>query len=225
MMPIESKPYQLIVRLSGPPQHARYEVCWLDGNDALGGRNGVAVSQMLPPLDQIFIDVMPFLAARLLLYRGHDPLRLLIVTLEGADYELARAPLVCSPQRRSLMTQRRSVTRSQLYLREFGSMKRMIEMTVEDQGGRRYRVRWHHYGPDDIFLADIPEQWLDLIGFMVARKLAEYGYNSEQLLVVKLQGVDYDLMRTSLGSAAATPKVNFANPVTEPARCIYKATS
>jgi hypothetical protein len=37
------------------------------------------------------------------------------------------------------------------------------------------------------------------------------------LLVVRLHGADYELMRAPLGAAAAPPLVNFAPPVKEPA--------
>ena len=65
----------------------------------------------------------------------------------------------------------------------------------------------------DTLLSHIPEPWLDLMGFLIARRLLEQGYNVNRLLVVRLQGADFDLMRAPLGAAAATPLVNSAAPV------------
>ena len=58
-----------------------------------------------------------------------------------------------------------------------------IEMNVEPQNEYQYRVRydaWHYREPrddgkDKIFLANIPQSWLDILGFMVARKLVDEG--------------------------------------------------
>ena len=51
----------------------------------------------------------------------------------------------------------------------------------------------------------IPDVWLDLIPFMVARILLSHGYKAARPFIVRLQGADYDLCRATLGAAAATP--------------------
>jgi hypothetical protein len=98
-----------------------------------------------------------------------------------------------------------------------------IEMQVEEQNEHHYRVRydaWHYreprdVGSDKIFLANIPLSWLDIISFMIARKLVdEGGYDVERELVVRLQGSDRDLMHAPLGIVAATPLLN-TKPVTQ----------
>jgi hypothetical protein len=59
-----------------------------------------------------------------------------------------------------------------------------------------YELRW----ADGVLLLDrIMEPWLDLAGFMAARVLLAQGYGPHRLLLVRLQGVDYVLMRASAG--------------------------
>jgi hypothetical protein len=76
--------------------------------------------------------------------------------------------------------------------------------------------------PDSTFLANIPDTWLDLIPYMVARRLLEQGNNPDQLLIVRLRGADFDLMRAPLGVVAATPLLNIDKPVSKPTHCIYR---
>ena len=98
-----------------------------------------------------------------------------------------------------------------------------IEMQVEVQNEHQYRVRydaWHYREPrddgsDKIFLANIPLSWIDIVSFMIARKLVdEGGYELDRELIVKLQGSDHDLVHAPLGVVAATPWLNFDKPVT-----------
>jgi hypothetical protein len=42
------------------------------------------------------MDIMPWMCARRLLMSGHDPDRMLVVRLAGADYEFFRASLGCA---------------------------------------------------------------------------------------------------------------------------------
>jgi hypothetical protein len=97
-----------------------------------------------------------------------------------------------------------------------------IEMNVEEQNEYQYRVRydaWQYHEPrddgsDKIFLANIPLSWLDIVAYMVARKLLdEGGYDVDRQLIVKLQGSDRELMRAPLGVVAATPLLNTDKPV------------
>jgi hypothetical protein len=97
-----------------------------------------------------------------------------------------------------------------------------IEMQVEEQDAYQYRVRydaWQYHAPrddgrDKIFLANIPLAWLDIIPFMVARKLLnEGGYDVDRELIVKLQGSDHDLIHAPLGLVAAPPQLS-DKPVT-----------
>jgi hypothetical protein len=98
-----------------------------------------------------------------------------------------------------------------------------LELVVEEQPGAWcYRVCWCDGEPDSIFLANIPEPWLDLIPYMVARRLLEQGNNPDRLLIVKLHGADYELMRAPLGVVAAPPLLNVDNPVSQPAHCLYR---
>jgi hypothetical protein len=83
-----------------------------------------------------------------------------------------------------------------------------------------YQVRWCDGEPDSVMLANIPEPWLDLIPFMVARRLLEQGSNPDRLLIVRLCGADFDLMRAPLGVVAAPPLLD--KPVTRPAHCLYR---
>lgn len=94
-----------------------------------------------------------------------------------------------------------------------------IEITVVPQREDhcRYRACW----PDgETLLAQVPETFLDLIGFMLARRLLEQGYAVERILIVRLQGADFELMRAPLGVAAAPPLVNYAAPVKGPTRAV-----
>ena len=92
-----------------------------------------------------------------------------------------------------------------------------IEMMIEPQNEHQYRVRydaWQYLAPrddgsDKIFLGNIPLAWVDIVAFMIARKLVdEGGYDLDSELIVKLQGSDRELMRAPLGIAAATPLLN-----------------
>jgi hypothetical protein len=58
-----------------------YQACWSDGRVAICN------------IPEIFIDLLPFMAARVLLEQGFNPKRRLIVRLQGADYELLSASL------------------------------------------------------------------------------------------------------------------------------------
>jgi hypothetical protein len=46
-----------------------------------------------------------------------------------------------------------------------------FELVVKEQDFGRLQVRWCDNKPDNIFLANIPDSWLDLVPFMVARKI------------------------------------------------------
>src|SRR5438270_13204458 len=75
-----------------------------------------------------------------------------------------------------------------------------FELMVEEQPDTWcYRVCWCDGEPDNMFLANIPESWLDLIPYMAARRLLEQGNNPDRLLIVRLRGADFDLMRAPLG--------------------------
>jgi hypothetical protein len=99
-----------------------------------------------------------------------------------------------------------------------------IEMNVEEQNEYQYRVRYDAWtyreprddGSDKIFIANIPPSWLDLVPYMIARKLLdEGGYDVDRQLIVRLQGADRELMRAPLGVVAATPLLNTDKPVTQ----------
>jgi hypothetical protein len=94
-----------------------------------------------------------------------------------------------------------------------------IELTVlpHPDDDRLYRAVW---GDGESALSHIPECWLDLFGFLLARRLLEWGYNPERELIVYLAGADYLLMQAPLGAAAATPLVNYAQPVQGPAHAL-----
>jgi hypothetical protein len=68
----------------------------------------------------------------------------------------------------------------------------------------------------------VPEAMLDLLGFMVARRLMEQGLDPDRQLIVRLLGADFDLIRAPLGAAAAKPLVNFGAPLKEPTPCLYR---
>ena len=91
-----------------------------------------------------------------------------------------------------------------------------IELTViphPHNGSSHYMVCW----PDDESgLTRIPEIYLNLAPFMVAR--LSQGYNPQRLLIVRLQGADYELLRAPL--AAAMPVVN-ATPASQATRSIF----
>ena len=55
-----------------------------------------------------------------------------------------------------------------------------------------------------------------------ARFLLSQGYNSQRLLIVRLQGADYEQLRAPLGAAAAMPKVNVTAPVSQGTRSIFQ---
>jgi hypothetical protein len=73
---------------------------------------------------------------------------------------------------------------------------------------------------DESGLTGIPEIYLDLAPFMAVRFLLSQGYNPQQLLIVRLQGADYELLRAPLGAAAAMPVIN-ATPASQTARSIF----
>jgi hypothetical protein len=90
----------------------------------------------------------------------------------------------------------------------------------------------HHPGNGLVYMAcwsdgepqvqGIPEHWLDLMPFMVARVLIAQGYDPGRLLVVQLRGADRDMCRAPLGAVAATPVANTAAPVRSPAHSVYR---
>ena len=69
------------------------------------------------------------------------------------------------------------------------------------------------YPPDSQLIAHVPQLWLDLLPYMVARVLLDRDYNADRVLVVRLQGADFELMHAPLGAVAAPPIVNYAKPV------------
>jgi hypothetical protein len=96
-----------------------------------------------------------------------------------------------------------------------------IELSVEqhsdDEGN------YAAYGTDgEPTIAFVPEEMLDLIPYMCARRLLAKGFDVERVLVVRLLGFDRDMLREPLGVAAATPLPNRAAPVMEPARYLYQ---
>ena len=95
----------------------------------------------------------------------------------------------------------------------------MIELMVwpHSDCGYLYKCCW---GDGEALLDGIPEIWLDLIAFMVARNLLAQGYNPDRLLIVRLCGADYDLLRASLGQAAASPLITVNAPVAHPTRAM-----
>lgn len=95
-------------------------------------------------------------------------------------------------------------------------------LTVVPDSGSTYTVYW---GDGDLELAGIPEVYLDLIPFMLARKLLSLGYSARRLLVVRLQGADYEMVRAPLGAVAATPLVNVQAPVSRPAHAVVVKSS
>ena len=97
-----------------------------------------------------------------------------------------------------------------------------IELTVIPHDGWYYRGVW---SDGRVQLENIPEAFLDLMPFMLARVLLEQGYNAARPFIVRLQGADYELMRATLGAAAATPLVNAAKPVANPLRCVFNNRS
>jgi hypothetical protein len=95
-------------------------------------------------------------------------------------------------------------------------------IVVPEDDGCSYRAEW---ADGDPVVTHIQEILLDLIPFMLARKLLEQGYNVERIVVVRLQGADFELMRAPLGAAAATPLLNSAAPVKQPTRTMMFARS
>lgn len=95
-----------------------------------------------------------------------------------------------------------------------------IELMVEPHAdnGMLYMACWPDGDPTQ--LTHIGEIFLDLVPFMLARMLLSQGYNPQRQLIVRLQGADYDLMRAPLGAAAATPHINFAQPVKQATRAM-----
>lgn len=101
-------------------------------------------------------------------------------------------------------------------------MSRDIDLTAapHPENSFLYNVYWTNGDDDGVFLAEVSYCFLDLLPFLVARILLEQGYNLERLLVVRLRGADFEMMRAPLGAAAATPLVNRANPVKHPHRAL-----
>lgn len=87
-----------------------------------------------------------------------------------------------------------------------------VELIVRQHGDSdSYRVYWGD-GLDGLSNLAVPSEWLDLIPFMAARFLVVEGYDTERPYVVRLEGADTNMMRTTLGHAAATPVLN-ATPI------------
>ena len=94
-----------------------------------------------------------------------------------------------------------------------------LMVTPHPDDGLLYMACWSDGEP---LVHHIPEVWLDLMPFLAARKLFEQGYNAGRLLIVRLRGADYELMRAPLGAVAATPLVNSAAPVERPTHLVTK---
>jgi hypothetical protein len=96
-----------------------------------------------------------------------------------------------------------------------------IELVVVMSGFMQCDAQWLDGEPT---LCGVPEAWLDLMPYLIARKLLEQGYDAERELIVHLAGADYDLMRAPLGLVAATPVLG-AVPVKHGARCVYSRST
>jgi hypothetical protein len=96
-----------------------------------------------------------------------------------------------------------------------------IELNVSPHSDNTmlYMACWND---GDVFLNGIDEIWIDLLPFLIARKLLSQGYDPARPLIVRLQGADYIFMQAPLGVVAATPLLNTAAPVTRSARCLYR---
>ena len=94
-----------------------------------------------------------------------------------------------------------------------------IELTVMPRADDNmlYQACW---ADGDVYVGSVHEIFLDLMAFMIARRLLEQGYNVRRLLIVRLQGAENELMRAPLGVVAATPLINFTAPVTRPTRAM-----
>jgi hypothetical protein len=93
-----------------------------------------------------------------------------------------------------------------------------IELTMQPhrEKPQLYFASW----PDgEVQLPNIPESLLDLVPYMLARLLLDQGYNPARLLIVRLQGADYELMRAPLGIVAAKPRLS-TTPVERPAHSL-----
>ena len=82
-----------------------------------------------------------------------------------------------------------------------------IELTVKPHAdnGLLYAACW---SDGDAVVHHIPEIFLDLVPFLAARQLVDWGYNLDRQMIVRLQGADYTMMRAPLGCAAAPPQVS-----------------
>lgn len=105
-------------------------------------------------------------------------------------------------------------------------MRRLIFDVMPDRDNSR---RYQACRPDDEhyrgerYAWDIPEIMLDLLPFMVARKLLAQGYDAgNSFLMLRLQNSDRELCRASLGAVAATPLINHEAPVLAPTYCVYR---
>jgi hypothetical protein len=93
-----------------------------------------------------------------------------------------------------------------------------IELIVQPhcENSQFYFASWDD-GEASRLLPGIPETMLDLAPYMMARLLLEQGYNPARLLIVRLAGADYELMRAPLGIVAAKPRLS-TTPVEQPTR-------
>ena len=95
-----------------------------------------------------------------------------------------------------------------------------IELTVEPHydDDTQYVARLPNGDPQ---ISYVPEELLDLIPWMAARRLLAAGYDVDRLLVVHLVGSDREMMRRPLGVACATPIPDDDHPVEEAACIVY----
>lgn len=97
-----------------------------------------------------------------------------------------------------------------------------LVLTIEEHEDdpSQYVARWEASG--EPVVSYIPSAMWDIIPWMAARRLMEQGLDPDRMFIVRLVGADFIMMRCTLGQAAATPLVNFAAPVHEPASVVYK---
>ena len=93
-----------------------------------------------------------------------------------------------------------------------------IELTVVKDSSAPFRFKsvWANGTEDDSMVRQVFEEFLDLVPFMLARILVKQCYDPKRLLIVRLEGADYEMVRAPLGVVAATPLLNHAVPVTHP---------
>lgn len=80
---------------------------------------------------------------------------------------------------------------------------------------------WLDSGNGEMLVNHIHEVFLDLMPFLVARRLHDRGYDLDSQLIVRLQGSNRDMMRAPLGVAAAPPLVNTVAPIRHRAHVVY----